>query len=252
MRFINGLNDSALACELLQGLQDATNRVTMQELLLKVQHYKATIKELATVRVQAEAARNLMNLNLGYDKAALFSKDLGTPGGSGDSSSGVAPKKQLLQAAKACVQSGQFAADHDLAPCVMRGHTSHLNHECRSPAHPRNQRASSSSQQAAAALDALQRKLGQLPSDVAASAMQGDVARTRQQTDRATQALATTSHAVTAQAAVVCAANCATCATTHVTTAFVSTLRRHLQAGSPAMRCAQQHMWLTCRRSSRM
>ena len=149
LRFVNGLTDRALAAELLQVLQNATEAVTMDSLLLRVEQYKATLKELTTVRVQAEAAKALQQQRTGFDRALLFKP---APNSHTDSSSSnAAPKKQFLQAARACVSAGQYPPEHDLAPCMLKGHTSHLNYECRSALHPRNQHGSAAAHQPAGA-----------------------------------------------------------------------------------------------------
>jgi hypothetical protein len=153
LRFVNGLTDRALAAELLQVLQNATEAVTMDSILLRVAQYKSTLKELTTVRVQAEAAKALQQQRTGFDRALLFKPASNSHTDSSSSSSNAAPKKQFLQAARACVSAGQYPPDHDLAPCMLKGHTSHFNYECRSALHPRNQQGSAagSSQQPAGA-----------------------------------------------------------------------------------------------------
>jgi hypothetical protein len=173
MRFVNGLTDKTLAADLLQVLQNATTTVTMSDVLNRVAQYKDTMKELATVRVQAEAAKALQQQRVGFDRAQLFAKHGSGPVADGSSSS-MAPKKQMLAAARAMVQSGQYAPEHDLAPCILRGHSSHLNFECQSSAHPRNRQAAAagSSQPAGGAYMQPFSRGHTLPAG--AAAMQGD------------------------------------------------------------------------------
>lgn len=176
MRFINGLSDASLAAELMQWLQNADKEVTMEDVMQRVVQYKTTIKELTMLRLQAEAAKTMAQQSMGFDRSALFAK---APGERSSSSSVLAPKKQMLEAAKACVQSGQYPPDHDLAPCLLRGHSSHLNNECRSAQHPRNQPAAGKGQPAAAAVQSADRVANQSHADYAAGAVvpQADVGK---------------------------------------------------------------------------
>lgn len=113
MRFVNGLNDTALAADLLQWLQNADSKVTMKDVMLRVAQYKDTLKELTLVRVQAEAAKALSQQSMGFDRSALLAKAPGEKSSNGNNSgSSLAPKKQMLEAAKACVLSGQYTPDH--------------------------------------------------------------------------------------------------------------------------------------------
>jgi hypothetical protein len=98
----------------------------------------------------AKAAKALQQQRTGFDRALLLKPAANSHT---DSRSSAAPKNQFLQAAPACVSAGQFSRDHYVAPTLLKGHTSHLNYECRSAQHPRNHHgsAANSSQQPAGA-----------------------------------------------------------------------------------------------------
>lgn len=90
----------------MQWLQNADSKVTMKDVMLRVTQYKTTLKELTLLRIQAEAAKTMAQQSTGFDRSALFAKAPGEK--SSSSSSSLAPKKHMLEAAKACVLSGQY------------------------------------------------------------------------------------------------------------------------------------------------
>lgn len=176
LRYINGLNDSHLANDLLAYLQTSSHKVTMAELLLRTNHCKSTLKELLAVQVQMEAAKAMQSKALGFDRTALLART-GDTGASNHSKPDASnPRKQLVQTARALAQSNQLPPDHDLAPCMLRGHSAHLNCECKSSQHPRNRSSSSTFAQPAAGAFM---GLPTLPTPVAAAAAvpQGDAAK---------------------------------------------------------------------------
>lgn len=62
-------------------------------------------------------------------------------------------------------------SDHDLAPCILREHSSHFNYECKSSQHPCNQQAAGKGQPAAAAMHAADRMANLAHVDYAAGAV---------------------------------------------------------------------------------